>query len=230
MTLALAAALSLLSNLPVAQDAPVEEAPTEEAATEEAAVEVVVEEAAPAPSVSYAVNNADSLLYVVLDAPEDSKAHDHVVKAGDVQGTVMWGESGREIAVSFPVASLAPDLDDMRAMVGFEDTIKTKHQAKVKQHLLDESQLDGESFESVSFTSTSITESEEGWVVKGEMEIHGQTSSVETLLTVKEANGVFIGTGSFEIKGSDFGFEPYSKGPYFNGDSMTVHVKLAGQS
>lgn len=169
------------------------------------------------------------MLYVVLNAPEDSKAHDHVVKAGQVSGTVMWGESGREISVSFPVSALAPDLDEMRAMVGFEDTLKTKHQAKVKKHLLADNQLDGATYETVSFTSTSITKSEAGWLVKGEMEIHGQTAPVQTVLTVKQANGVFIGTGSFEIKGSDFGFEPYAKGPYFNADTMTVHVKLAAK-
>ena len=222
MTLALAAALSLLGNLSVAQDAPVETSPPLEVPA--------VEDAAPAPSVSYAVNDADSLLYVVLLAPEESKAHDHVVKAGDVQGSVLWGETGREISVSFPVSSLAPDLDDMRAMVGFEDTLKSKHQAKVKKHLLADSQLDGANYETVSFTSTSVTKSAAGWLVKGNMEIHGQSAVVETVLSVKEANGVFIGTGSFEIKASDFGFEPYSKGPYFNDDTMTVHVKLAAAS
>ncbi|MFT5585759.1 MAG: hypothetical protein ACI9VR_003352 [Cognaticolwellia sp.] len=227
MTLALAAALSLLSNLAVAEGPAEEEAPTEEAAEQPPEAPVEVEEVLPIPSTAYSVSDADSLLYVVLVAPEDSKAHSHVVKAADVQGSVTWGETGREISVSFPVSSLAPDMDDMRAMVGFEDKVKPKHQAKVKQHLLADNQLDGENFDTVRFTSSSITETDAGWLVKGQMEIHGQSADVETLLNVTEANGVFSGTTSFEIKGSDFGFEPYSKGPFTNSDTLVVHVKLA---
>ncbi len=224
MTFALASALSLLATL--ALDPSPEAAPQ----APEAQAPETQAPAAPEASIAYTVDNADTLLYVVLDAPEDSKAHDHVVKAGQVSGSVLWGEAGREISVQFPVSALAPDLDEMRAMVGFEDTLKAKHQAKVKQHLLADSQLDGETYDSIRFTSRSITPSGAGWLVQGDMEIHGQVQPVETVLTVKEANGVFIGTGSFQITGSDFGFAPYSKGPYFNSDTMTVHVKLAAQS
>lgn len=219
MTFALASALSLLATL--ALD------PSPEAAPEPPKAEAP---AAAKASITYTIDNADTLLYVVLDAPEDSKAHDHVVKADQVSGSVLWGEADKEISVQFPVSALAPDLDEMRAMVGFEDTLKAKHQAKVKQHLLADSQLDGEQFDTIRFTSRAITQSAAGWRVQGDMEIHGQVQQVETLLTVKEANGVFIGTGSFQITGSDFGFAPYSKGPYFNADTMTVHVKLAAQS
>ena len=227
MTYALAAALSLISNLAVAEVPPIEKAPTDEAVEQTAETPIEFEEVLPTPSTAYSISDADSLLYVVLVAPEDSRAHDHVVKAADVEGRVTWGETGRELSVSFPVSSLAPDLDDMRAMVGFEDTLKTKHQAAVKKHLLAEDQLDGAKFDTVSFTSTRIDKTDTGWFVTGNLEIHGQTAVIETLLTVKEANGVLISTGTFEISGTDFGFAPYAKGPFTNADAMTVHVKLA---
>lgn len=143
---------------------------------------------------------------------------------------MLWGESGREISVRFPVSALAPDLDKMRAMVGFEDTLKAKHQAKVKEHLLADKQLDGENHDSIRFTSTATTPNESNWLVVGDLEIHGVVQRLQTLVAVQEANGVFIGTGSFEIADSDFGFSPHAMGPYFNADTMAVHLKLAAES
>ncbi|MCP4810283.1 MAG: YceI family protein [Proteobacteria bacterium] len=193
----------------------------------EANAEFVEEE--PAPPRSYTVSDGSSHLVVLLNAPDGSKAHDHAVAATFVTGSVVWGEdtATSSIEVSFPVNGLVADTDELRAEAGFEDTLKEKHQAKVVEHMLAEDQLNEAAFGDIVFASTAITATDGGFDVTGDMTIRGVTAPVTCSLTVETDEKIWVGTGTFDITATQFGFEPYAFGKYFNADAMTVSVKLA---
>ena len=174
------------------------------------------------PTWTYAISDGSSQLYVVLLAPQGSKAHDHVVQATFVTGEVVWGLES-SITVEFPVNGLTPDTDELRAVAGFDDTVKEKHQAKVKEHVLAENQLNEATFGNITFVSTEITPER----VTGDLTIRGVTQSVGCALDVEADEETWTGACQFGITSTQFGFEPYAFGKYFNDEAMTVHVNLA---
>lgn len=237
---------SLLSLFALADEVPAEAAPdapaeeeigdehgdlSPEANAEYVDGEPIVGEGPPtiAEPVMYAVSDGSSHLVVVLIAPDGSKAHDHAVAATFVTGEVTWSPDPAlsSIQVAFPANGLVADTDELRTEAGFEDLLKEKHQAKVREHLLAPDQLNEAEHGDISFTSTSIVETDGGFQVTGDMTLRGVTTEVNCLLAVVADASTWRATGSFGITASQFGFEPYAFGKYFNDDAMTVNVQLA---
>ncbi|MCP4807188.1 MAG: YceI family protein [Proteobacteria bacterium] len=227
------------------EEAPVEEAPVEEAPPEEVPVDEVVtdevdapvEEPEPAKTVSYALGPSGSSLYVQVFKDPDTVgadlSHDHVVTASGWTGTARWNvddPSQCALSISVPVQKLVVDAPKMRAAVGLEGVLEDGQRDDVRKNMLASDQLDAASFKTISFEATSCVLSGKVVSVTGDFTLHGVTKSITVPLTVTADDSAFQARGSFKIKGSDYGVEPFTAmfGALKNKDKMALTVKITG--
>ena len=100
----------------------------------------------------------------------------------------------------------------------------------VRKNMLSAKQPDGETHKTIDFKSTSCTEKS----ITGDFTLHGVTKSITmpARITVNNEKATkFSVSGSFPIKSTDYGFEPYSDlgGAVKNQDGMTIHVRIKAE-
>lgn len=134
-------------------------------------------------------------------------AHNHVVSATEVQGTV----SLEKIELTVQVAGLVADKPALRKKHHHEtNEISPSDQKKVTDAMLGEDQLDLRRFPTITFVSTAIVKEANGFAVTGQLQIHGVTKTVKTVAQIAQKDGVFTGDASLKLKVSDYGIRPYS--------------------
>ncbi len=204
-----------------------DEAPAE--AAEEAAAEEPVETAT-----TYALSGT---IYVVVRKDEDTFAsalsHNHAVKASGWSGSVTWhpSDAGQcQVEISVPVASLVVDDGATRSLAGLAEGPSDSDRQTIKENMLAADQLNGSRFPSVTFSSTSCSGTSGDVAVKGTMGLRGATKAISPTLSVSADGSAFSAKGSFAVKHTDFGFDPFSAlfGQLKNSNELTFHVDVSG--
>ena len=196
----------------------------------------------------YAFDTKASDLYVTVYKNDktllSAAAHNHAMRATKWTGKLNWDAEKPEacnIAVSFNVADLEVDSDysrnlaaskepDKKIKKGFEKTISKGDRQEVRKNMLSEGQLNGDKHKTISFQSTSCTADS----VTGTFTLRGVTNTVTMPAKIKTADTgawKFLVKGHFNIKSTDYGFEPYSGlgGAVANKPEMRINVYLRGQ-
>jgi polyisoprenoid-binding protein YceI len=130
--------------------------------------------------------------------------HAHVVRARGVAGRVVYypnapSESRVEIVVS----------TDSLDVLSPPDTAEIR---KVTQAMRADV-LHADEYPAISFVSTSLTPSVDGFRVQGRLTLAGQTREVSVDTRTGIGADTLLATGSFSVKQTDFGIKPYRGGP-----------------
>ena len=130
--------------------------------------------------------------------------HSHVVRAAGFTGRIVYypnaaPESRVEIVI--PADSLA--------VVGSSDTADVR---KITQAMRTDV-LRVDEYPGISFVSTSVTPSDEGFHLQGRLTLAGQTRDVSCDIRAEIGTDTLRATGSFSVKQTDFGIRPYRGGP-----------------
>jgi polyisoprenoid-binding protein YceI len=149
-----------------------------------------------------------------------SLAHDHVVAATGWSGSVTWdpADPGRcVIAIDVPVAGLR-----------VADDSPADDKAKITANFSGPRQLDGATFPTITFRSTSCAADGR---VTGDLAIHGVTRRITVPMRISTADDRFEARGGFVVSTGDFGFEPFTAamGAIRNADPLTFTVVAVGR-
>jgi polyisoprenoid-binding protein YceI len=183
------------------------------------------------------VDNARTTLLVRLqkDGPASAFAHDHVVRATRVSGTVRWDAArpaATSIVLEVDAGSLVADEASLRRRLGMSD-MKESTRAEVQRTMLGARQLDVASHPTIAFRSTGVEAQGEGrLLVRGELTLHGQTRSVGFPATVSElADGAMRGRATLRLRQSEYGIAPYrfAFGAVRNRDAVELVVDLVAE-
>ena len=163
---------------------------------------------------TFELSAADSLVYALVrkSGAASAIAHDHVIKVSRMTGQFRHPThpEGCKINVQVPVIGLLPDLDEMRKAVGFPDLLSDSQRAEIRSHIRSENQLASNQHPSLSFTSTSCSETRNVLKVDGKLTIRGKSHAVSLSLTTSSQGNDLQVKGRLPIKQSWFGYEPYS--------------------
>ena len=159
-------------------------------------------------------------------------AHDHAIQAVGWSGKATWDSddvSACNISVTVPVNNLQVDRTETRKLAGLEGEVSDSQRADITKNMLAEGQLNAETHSSITFQSTECSGEGQKITLKGQFTLRGVTNSITVPVTVSTAEGIRI-KGSFKIKATDYGFEPYSAmfGQIRNSNEMKVSLDLQG--
>ena len=184
---------------------------------------------------SYQADVARSRLFVmVYKDPEALGAklgHDHVVRARDFTAELLWDPAAPErckVSFTVPVASLDPDPPELRKRVGLKRMLTKGDRAKVKENLLNQDQLWGDKYPTITFTAEGCTPRGESLDVTGAFTLRGRTRTVKATmkLGIDAATGKLTASGSIPLRHTWFGFKPYAAlgGALRNLDEMRLVI------
>ncbi len=130
--------------------------------------------------------------------------HDHIVRARAFSGRIVYhpdAPSGSHVEIVVPTDSLEvltpPDTGEIR---------------KVTQTMRSEV-LHADQYPEITFVSKSVTPTDDGLRVLGELTLAGQSRDVTVDVTVELGADSLRASGTFSIKQTDFGIRPYRGGP-----------------
>lgn len=127
--------------------------------------------------------------------------HHHVIRAGTVTGTIVWDaervQSSR-VEVVVPVADLhvvreGADEND------WSDVEKAMREAVLHSNL----------HPTVEFRSRIVSRTEKGVHVVGDLSLEGRSRPVAVDVDLDDSNDSLRANGSFRVRQTDFGIEPY---------------------
>ena len=190
--------------------------------------------ARPALTADYPVDQERSELVVRLykAGMASGLAHDHVVRATKLTGTVSWDPQqpgAAAVEVRADARSLIVDEPATRARHGLEGELDGDDRDKVQQTMESAKQLDVQAYPDMTFRSTSVRQVDGGAVeVTGDLTLHGTTRTVRFITTPELAAGVLTATAEIDFLQSDFGIKPYSAmlGAVKNQDGARLLVRL----
>lgn len=162
-------------------------------------------------------------------------AHDHVVEATEVTGTVEY-DAGRPEASSIVIeartATLRVDEPAARRRLGIEGDLSDSQRADVAKAMRAPDQLDVARYPTIRFASTRVVSEGEGQLrVTGELTIRGVTREVTFPATVALEAGALRGRVTLRFLQSSFGYRPYSAflGAIRNKDEVGLDVGLVAK-
>jgi polyisoprenoid-binding protein YceI len=185
---------------------------------------------------SYVVDGKTSTLFVQVfrGGLFSGLAHDHVIAARDLSGSVVIDSNDHTCRVSLKVSvkNLVVDADADRRAVGYEGTLSSKDRAEIREHMLNEDQLFAERYPDIRFVSTKCEKRANLWFLAGDLEVRGKKKSIEPEFQVKWTAGDLFAEGKFEAGHGDFGMEPYSAalGTIANQDGLRFAFKVQARS
>lgn len=154
-------------------------------------------------------------------------AHNHVIRASRFVGEAeadplsLWVEA--------EAASLLADEPAMRQKYGLTKPLGREDREKIQSAMESAEQLDVNRYPVIRFASTHIErQTNEQYVVTGNLTIHGVTRTVSFPAAVSEEPGGLRGKAALSFRQSDFGITPYSAmfGAVRNKDEADLHVEL----
>ena len=184
----------------------------------------------------YALLANKGILYInVYKDPEAlgaALAHDHAIQAVGWSGKATWDPDNAaacNISVTVPVNNLQVDRKETRQISGLEGEVSDSQRAEITQNMLAKDQLNAANHPTISFQSTGCSADGEKVTLNGTFSLRGVSKSISVPVTVSTDDGVRI-KGSFKIKATDYGFEPYSAlfGQIRNSNEMKVTLDLQG--
>ena len=159
-------------------------------------------------------------------------AHDHVVEATEVGGSVQYDAARPEasaIVIEVRTASLRVDEPAARRRLGVEGDLSDSQRADVDKAMRAPDQLDVARYPTIRFVSTRVLAEGEGRLrVTGQLTLRGVTQEVTFPATVALDSGILRGRAMVTFLQSSFGYRPYRAllGAIRNKDEVTLHVDL----
>jgi len=163
---------------------------------------------------TYTLDPVKSSLYVQVYKDPTTLAsglsHDHVIAATGWSGKVTWDTANVgacKISITVPTSGLVNDESSLRSKVGYTTTLDDGDRAEVKEHMLGADQLASSSYPSITFASTGCSAP---GTVSGTMSMHGVGKAVSAPFTITADATNFTAKGTWKVKLSDFGVQPFS--------------------
>lgn len=159
-------------------------------------------------------------------------AHNHVIRATDYFGRASYDPSDPlrgSILVEVRSDSLVADEAATREKYGLTKPLNDKDREKIQSTMQSAVQMDVKKYPTMKFQSTNIEkQSEDRYIVTGDLTIHGVTRSVTFAAAVTPENDGMRGRASFKFKQSDFGITPYSAmlGAVRNEDEAVLYLDI----
>jgi polyisoprenoid-binding protein YceI len=202
-----------------------------------AAVEAPVAPVAPVGMRTYTLQgNSAVYVQVFKTGAAAAVAHDHVVQANDIKGSITADAADlttAKIEAVVQTGTMTTDEPKQRARFKLEGELSQKDIDAVTKNMKSAEQLDVEKFPTITFASTAVKKDGDKLVVVGKFTLHGVTKeiSVPVTFTMKDANTV-EGRGTFKIQTPDYGIEAYSAlfGAIKNKPEVIVTLKLIGKA
>ena len=184
-------------------------------------------------------NAAESLIYVLVYKDPDTVAaglsHDHVVRAQGWSGSFKWDPAEPQtcnVSIKVPVDKLVADEDHMRKKTGLDSVVKDSDRAKIRKAMLGSDQLEASKYPNISFTGTKCVPTGNGVKVAGMFKMHGKSKPLATVMKLDSNGKRLTATGTFKLKATDFGFQPFSAGfgALKNQNEMKFSVRFVGDA
>lgn len=182
----------------------------------------------------YKFSRNDSLLYVKVFKRTDTigaaAAHNHAIEAQAWHGSATWDSellSACSFSFSVPVQNLAVDKTKIRKVAGLKGEVSESQQIEIKGNMLSAGQLNVDKYAKITFDSTSCEGSGSDITLNGKFTLRGKTNSVNIPVKLSTEDGLSL-KGTFKIKATDYGFEPYSAmfGAVANQNEMEIHFDV----
>jgi polyisoprenoid-binding protein YceI len=166
------------------------------------------------------------------EGPGSLLAHDHVVEATEIGGTLEYDAARPEasaVVIEVRTASLRVDEPAARRRLGVEGDLSDGQRADVAKAMRSSDQLDVAQYPTIRFVSTRVQPQGEGRLqIEGRLTIRGVTREVAFPVTVALESGAVRGRATLTFLQSSFGYRPYRAllGSIRNKDEATLHVDL----
>ncbi len=182
---------------------------------------------------TYRVEPEESNLFVRLYKAGFGKAlaHDHVVRAGDVSGSLELDPDrpqSASIELVVPARSLRADEPADRRRFDL-DPLDDDSREEIQGSMESDEQMDIASYPEIRFVSTKIEPlGEDRYRLTGDFTLHGTTRSLTFPVRVSITEDRLEGRGTVRFDQSSFGIEPYSAafGAVKNQDEVEMIVEL----
>ena len=162
--------------------------------------------------------------------------HNHVLAAVDFSGACLLASgdlAGSRCDITLRLDRLQLDLPELRAALGpaFASTLSPEAVAATRANMLGENNLQAVRYPTMHLRTLSLTGELPKPMALVEVTLHGQRRSQWLALDVRGESPRLRVRGSFVLRQSDFGIEPYSVG---NGllavrDEIAVEFDLVGE-
>ena len=140
--------------------------------------------------------------------------HNHVVSSADLQGFVLHADDmlASRFDLFLPLDRLIVDDPAIRAEEGpgFASAVSEKDRQGTHANMLGEKALDSVQFPFLQISGKVAEVSLSTLTLKIDINLHGQSQSLQTVANITEGSDGLIVQGSFEVRQSDFGIEPFS--------------------
>ena len=176
------------------------------------------------------------VVQVFKDGVAAMLAHDHVVQARALSGTIAYDPQrpdASSIEVKVEVGSLQADEPATRRKFGLEGEPSAKDRADIEATMKSEGQLAVARFPAITFASTSIAKQPDGrFLVTGRLTIRGVAQEVKFPAQIALDGGLLRGRAQLTFKQSSFGYQPYRAvlGTIKNKDDVILHIDLGAKA
>ena len=176
------------------------------------------------------------VVQVFKDGVAATLAHDHVVQARALSGTIAYDPQrpdASSIEVKVEVGSLQADEPATRRKFGLEGEPSAKDRADIEATMKSEGQLAAARFPAITFASTSIAKQPDGrFLVTGRLTIRGVAQEVKFPAQITLDGGLLRGRAQLTFKQSSFGYQPYRAvlGTIKNKDEVILHIDLGAKA
>jgi len=165
----------------------------------------------------YAIDKNNSHLIVRLFKAgiASAFAHDHVVRAGDFSGMVVFKKNHPELfkmEVEVPSSSLIADSQKDREKYNLGN-LGDDDRKKINETMKSSSQMHVEKYPKINFSSSKLKKTDtNSYTLTGDFTLHGTTKEIAVPVTITTKKNVLNIKGEFRFLQSDYGIKPYSAG------------------
>ncbi|WP_182867314.1 YceI family protein [Rhodopirellula sp. JC639] len=177
------------------------------------------------------VQTQASRVYVFVD--KIGLGHQHGVEAKLSSGTLVLGAHQNAGTLVFDMKSFSADTPAARKYVGLSGTTDASTRGAVNTNMRGSAVLDVARYPTATFevlsampTGASSPRGLPTYQLRGNFTLHGVTRPLVFLADVQQRSGWLHVRGSFTIKQSSFGIQPYSKA--FGAIGVTDQLKVFG--
>lgn len=188
--------------------------------------------------VKYTLADGAGIYVQVFKDPDtlaSSLSHDHVMQATGWTGAMTWDPASPatcQVDITLPVAKLAIDPAALRKAVGYTSELDDDQRGEIREHMLGESQLNGQAHPNISFKASKCEQAGDTVKVTGGLTVRGKTKTVTVPMKFSADGKTLSAKGSFTASATDFGFEPFSAlfGQLKNKNEMKFTVDVKGKA
>ncbi len=173
---------------------------------------------------------------VYKDGIAQGLAHDHVMRASAVSGTITYDPDTRQllgVRIEVDATRLEVDPPRVRHLYGMDNDLDAGDRAEIGTNMRAQDQLNVEAFPKITFESKTFGVAPDGRIdLGGQLTLRGQTRDVRLPVAIWATPERLQGKGSLRIRHTDFGFQPYSAlgGAIRNQDHLDLIISLKAEA